>query len=122
MRLIFKCLNIQCLKVSQICLLTKVFLKKTKKIIEMCPKKKIQRSPSNVLSKKGCHTKEMCPKKEEVSLSISKCAPKKWQQKHRKFLSNVPKQKKIGKKPSKKYLMCAQIKRKSPKQVFQKSL
>jgi flavoprotein len=37
--------------------------KKTKKIIEMCPTKKIQRSPSNVLSKKGCHTKEMCPKK-----------------------------------------------------------
>ncbi len=63
----------------------------------MCRTKQIQRSPSNVPSKKGCHTKEMCPKKEEVSLSISKCAPKKWQQKHRIFLSNVPKQKKLAK-------------------------
>jgi hypothetical protein len=70
-----------------------VFLKKTQKIIEMCPTKKIQRSPSNVPSKKGCHTEEMCPKKEEMSLSISKCAPKKGQQKHRKFWPNVPKQK-----------------------------
>lgn len=62
----------------------------------MCPTKKIQRSPSNVPSKTGCHTKEICRKK-EVSLRISKCAPKKGQQKQRKIWSNVPKQKKLAK-------------------------
>jgi len=49
-----------------------------------------------VPSKKGCHTKQICRKK-EVSLRISKCAPKKGQQKHRKIWSNVPKQKKLAK-------------------------
>jgi hypothetical protein len=62
----------------------------------MCHTKTFQRSPSNEPSKKGCHTKEICRKKEEVTLRISKCAPKKGQQKHRKIWSNVPKQKKLA--------------------------
>jgi hypothetical protein len=53
-------------EVSQICLLTKVFLKKTKKIIEMCAKKKFQEvlqmcHPKKVVIQNRYAEKKKCP-------------------------------------------------------------
>ncbi len=83
-------------------------------------KKNSKKSFKCAIQKRLSYKRDMLQKR-SVPKNFKMC-PKKRATKAKENLVKCAQTKKIGKKPSKKYLMCAQTKRKSLKKVFKKSL